>query len=41
MLEKRKVLGIPIERKIATKIELGWQMIERARKNGLPFSAVV
>lgn len=40
MSEKRKLLGVPKERKFATKIELGWQLIERVQNNGLPFSAV-
>lgn len=36
----RKKLGVPGERKFATKIELGWQMIERVRGEGFPFEAV-
>jgi SRSO17 transposase len=40
MAAKRKSVGIPKERKFATKVELGWQMIERAQKQGLPFKAV-
>ena len=38
--EKRKELGVPAERVFQTKPELGWQMIERARANGLPFEQV-
>ena len=40
MSEERERVGIPKERKFATKVELGWQMIERAHNNGLPFKAV-
>lgn len=40
MSEERERAGVPKERKFATKVELGWQMIERAKKNGLPFKAV-
>ena len=40
MAAERKRLGIPEGRKFATKVELGWQLIERARDNGLPFEAV-
>lgn len=36
----RKQLGVPRERKFATKIELGWQMIERVAAEDLPFEAV-
>jgi SRSO17 transposase len=36
----RKRLGIPTERVFATKVELGWQMIERAQAQGIPFAAV-
>ncbi|MCL4508567.1 MAG: IS701 family transposase [Chloroflexi bacterium] len=35
MAQPRQHLGIPKEREFATKVELGWQMIERAVKNGL------
>jgi len=38
--EKRRDLGVPTERVFQTKPELGWQMIERARVNGLPFEQV-
>jgi SRSO17 transposase len=36
----RKRLGIPQTRSFATKVDLGWQMIQRAKANGLPFEAV-
>jgi len=36
----RKRLGIPDARQFATKVDLGWQMIQRAQKNGLPFEAL-
>lgn len=38
--KERKRLGIPEGRTFATKIELGWKMIQRVRANGLPFEAV-
>jgi len=38
--EDRKKLGIPADRRFSTKVQLGWQMIQRARANGLPFEAV-
>jgi len=40
MAQERQRLGVPEERKFATKIELGWQMIERVKAQGLPFEAV-
>lgn len=40
MAAERQRLGVPAERRFATKIELGWQMIQRAQANGLPFEAV-
>jgi SRSO17 transposase len=40
MSEERKRAGVPKERKFATKVKLGWQMIKRAYANGLPFKAV-
>jgi SRSO17 transposase len=40
MAEARQRLGIPPERQFATKIELGWRMIQRVKANGLPFEAV-
>lgn len=41
MQRKRQQLGIPAEREFATKVELGWQMIERVADNDLPFEAVL
>lgn len=38
--ESRQRAGIPAEREFMTKPELGWQMIQRARANKLPFEAV-
>lgn len=38
--KERRRLGIPPDRKFATKIELGWQMIERVAQEGLPFELV-
>lgn len=40
MASERTRLGIPKEREFATKIELGWRMIERVVKEGFPFEAV-
>jgi SRSO17 transposase len=40
MADERKRVGVPAERQFATKIELGWQMIQRVKANGLPFEAV-
>ena len=34
---ERERLGMPEKRAFATKIELGWQMIQRAREHRLPF----
>ena len=36
----RRRQGIPEGRSFATKLELGWEMIERAQANGLPFEVV-
>jgi len=36
----RKRLAIPQSRAFATKVDLGWQMIQRAKRNGLPFEAL-
>jgi len=36
----RRKLGVPRERQFATKIELGWNMIERVAGEGFPFEAV-
>ena len=38
--QERKRLGLPLERKFATKIELGWRMMERVSLEGLPFEMV-
>lgn len=38
--ERRKKVGIPPERKFATKLDLGLQMIRRAKANGLPFAGI-
>lgn len=32
--------GIPAQRQFATKVALGWQMIQRAQANGLPFEVL-
>ena len=40
MAELWKKLGIPAEREFKTKIELGWEMIQRTHANGLPFEAI-
>jgi len=39
--ERRKKVGVPETSGFQTKPELGWQMIQRARRNGVPFDAVV
>lgn len=36
----RQELGVPSERKFQTKIELGWQMIQRAQAEGIAFDAL-
>ncbi len=41
MAKPRKQLGIPPDRQFATKIELGWRMIQRVRAAGVPFEAVL
>lgn len=41
MAKVRQQLGIPSERRFATKIELGWRMIQRVKAQGLPFDAVL
>jgi SRSO17 transposase len=38
--ERCQDLGLPAERTFATKPELGWQMIQRAQAQGLPFDQV-
>jgi SRSO17 transposase len=40
MESNRKSAGIPKERKFATKVQLGWQMIERVKQRGLKFKAL-
>ena len=40
MAEERQRLGIPTERGFKTKVELGWEMIQRVQAAGLPFKAV-
>lgn len=40
MAAERKRVGIPSDRQFATKIELGWRMIQRVQAHGLPFEAV-
>jgi len=37
---KRERLGIPSDRTFKTKLEFGWDMIQHAVANGLPFEAV-
>ena len=36
----RDEVGIPAERRFKTKVQLGWEMIQRAQANGLRFEAV-
>ncbi len=38
--ELRQQLGIPPERTFQTKCQLGWQMIQRAQAEGIPFDAI-
>ena len=38
--ERRRQVGIPDTRQFATKVQLGWQMIQRAKQRGLPFDFV-
>jgi len=40
MAPERERVGIPAERQFATKIELGWRMIQRVKAHGLPFEVV-
>jgi SRSO17 transposase len=40
MVSERKRVGVPEERRFATKVELGWQMIQRVKAQGLPFEGV-
>jgi SRSO17 transposase len=37
---RRQAVGVPAERRFATKPELGWQMIRRAQARGVPFEYV-
>ena len=41
MAHERQRVGIPAERQFATKIELGWRMIQRVRATGVPFEVVL
>jgi SRSO17 transposase len=38
---ERARLGIPADRAFATKVELGWQMIQRVRAAGVPFEVLL
>ena len=38
--ERRHQAGVPAERRFQSKLELGWQMIQRVQGEGLPFVAV-
>lgn len=38
---ERKRLGVPPERTFATKIELGWELIQRTAEGPLPFAVVL
>ncbi|MCW5969190.1 MAG: transposase [Blastocatellales bacterium] len=40
MSKERRRLNVPPDRRFATKMELGWQMIERVANEGLPFEWV-
>jgi SRSO17 transposase len=40
MASERKRVGVPEKRRFATKVELGWQMIQRVRTQGLAFEGV-
>lgn len=40
MARLRQRLGIPSERRFQTKVELGWEMIQRVKAQGLPFEAL-
>lgn len=40
MAGERKRLGVPADRPFATKVELGWRMIQRVQATGVPFEAV-
>lgn len=38
--ERRREVGVPDDRRFQTKLELGWQMIQRVQAEGFPFEAV-
>jgi SRSO17 transposase len=40
LAEERERLGIPAARTFQAKVQLGWEMIQRAQAEGLPFEAV-
>jgi SRSO17 transposase len=40
MAKARQRAGVPKERQFATKVKLGWRMIQRVQANGLPFEAL-
>lgn len=40
MAKARQRTGVPKERQFATKVKLGWRMIQRLQANDLPFEAV-
>ncbi len=41
MAQERQRVGVPATRQFATKIELGWRMIQRVSEGGLPFEIVL
>lgn len=41
MAKQRQQVGIPADRSFATKVELGWQMIQRVHAAGVPFTTVL
>ena len=41
LADERRRLGIPPDRQFATKVELGWQMIQRALAAGMPFEVLL
>ena len=38
--QRREQVGIPPDRTFQTKVELGWQLIQRVQSRGVPFEAV-
>ena len=40
MAERREKTGVPGEREFASKVDLGWKMIQRVQAKGLPFETV-